>query len=400
MPSVGASGGILTLWNTNSVCAVFNFGGKGYLGMKIIWRGKYYYVVNIYSPISREDKRILWDKLISLKSRYSDGEWLLGGDFNAVRNKRERKGVIISNPRREWSDFEEFIRLTGLEDVPCKGKKYTWFGGDGRTRSRIDRFLVADNIVSDWGVIGQMVEDRDVSDHCPVWLICDKANWGPKPFKVNKEWFSNKDFLPFVKKEWISIKVEGRGDFILKEKLRILKDKLRWWNINVFGRFDLAVEENVRILNEGDVDMGEDDVEDSFEMIERKKRASKDFWLNLKIKENMLIQKSRLKWLNDGDTNSKFFHGVMKARRTRNFIGSLVKEGEIINSVSEIKEEVKIHFEKKFIDDRRIRPVLDGIHFETLEVEDKNFLENPFEESEIKAAIWDCDGLKSPGPDG
>ncbi|XP_058742003.1 uncharacterized protein LOC131614437 [Vicia villosa] len=245
-----------------------------------------------------------------------------------------------------------------------------------------------------------MVEDRDVSDHCPVWLICDKANWGPKPFKVNIEWFSNKDFLPFVKKEWIAFNVEGRGDIILKEKLRMLKDKLRWWNFNVFGMYDLAVEENVRILNEGDVDMEEDDVEDSFEMIERKKRASKDFWLNLKIKENMLIQKSRLKWLNDGDTNSKFFHGVMKARRTRNFIGSLVKGGEIINSVAEIKEEVKNHFEKKFVEDRRMRPVLDGISFETLEEEDKVFLKKPFKEFEIKAAIWDCDGLKSPGPDG
>ncbi|XP_058783234.1 uncharacterized protein LOC131657901 [Vicia villosa] len=320
IPSLGASREILTLWNTNTVKAIFNFGGRGFLGMKILWRGSYFYVVNVYSPISREEKRTLWDKILSLKSRFSDGEWLLGGDFNAVRNRRERKGVSLPNPRKEWSDFEEFIRKSGLEDVPCKGKKYTWFGGDGRSRSRIDRFLVADNIVSGWGVIGQLVEDRDVSDHCP--------------------------------KEWLSLKVEGRGDFILKEKLRMLKDKLRWWNINVFGKYDFAVEEN-----------------------------------------------SRLKWLNDGDANNKYFHGVMKARRTRNFIGSIVTGGGIINSVTEIKEEVKNHFEKKFVDDGRMRPMLDGISFDTLEEEDKLFLEKPFEDAEIKEAIWDCDGLKSPGPD-
>lgn len=46
--------------------------------------------------------------------------------------------------------------------------------------------------------------------------------------------------------------VRGRGDFILKEKIRLLKDKLRWWNKTVFGNFDLAVEEGVRVLNEMD----------------------------------------------------------------------------------------------------------------------------------------------------
>ncbi|XP_058754983.1 uncharacterized protein LOC131628127 [Vicia villosa] len=212
IPSVGASGGILTLWNTNTVKAVFNFGGRGFLGMKLLWKGNYFYAVNVYFPISREEKRSLREKILDLKSRFSDGEWLVGGDFNTVRNRRERKGVSFHNSRREWSDFEEYIRRSGLEDVPCKGKKYTWFGGDGRSRSRLDRFLLADKIVSGWGVIGQLVEDRDVSDHCPVWLLCDKANWGPKPFKVNKEWFSNKDFLPFVEKEWLSIIVGGGGE--------------------------------------------------------------------------------------------------------------------------------------------------------------------------------------------
>lgn len=70
--------------------------------------------------------------------------------------------------------------------------------------------------------------DRNISDHCPVWLIFDKSNWGPKLFKVNNEWFLNKDFTPFMKKEWQCIMVEGRGDYVLKEKLRILKEKIRW----------------------------------------------------------------------------------------------------------------------------------------------------------------------------
>lgn len=96
------------------------------------------------------------------------------------------------------------------------------------------RFLVADTVVSRWGIVGQLVGDRDISDYCLIWLICDNSNWDPKRFKVNNEWFSKKEFFSFVEKEWLGLKVEGRGDFVLKEKLRRLKESLRWWNVNIW----------------------------------------------------------------------------------------------------------------------------------------------------------------------
>lgn len=34
-PSEGMSGGILTLWNTNTVTIMFSFRGNGYLGTKV-----------------------------------------------------------------------------------------------------------------------------------------------------------------------------------------------------------------------------------------------------------------------------------------------------------------------------------------------------------------------------
>lgn len=41
---------------------------------------------------------------------------------------------------REMEEFEEFIGLSNLGYVPCKGKKYSLFGGDGSSRSRIGCF--------------------------------------------------------------------------------------------------------------------------------------------------------------------------------------------------------------------------------------------------------------------
>ncbi|XP_058784973.1 uncharacterized protein LOC131659865 [Vicia villosa] len=202
LPSVGASGGLISLWNSESFQVLFSFGGEGYLGLKVVWKEEVFYIVNVYSSCNSGEKRVLWRKLLELKSRFSDGEWVIARDFNAVKNVNERKGSSGRYRVSEERDFLEFINLSNLVDVPSKGKKFTWFGGDGKAGSRIDRFLVADNIVNKWGVVGQMVGNRDVSDHCPIWLISNKVNWGPKPFKVNEEWFSDKDFLPFVEKVW------------------------------------------------------------------------------------------------------------------------------------------------------------------------------------------------------
>ncbi|XP_058725587.1 uncharacterized protein LOC131596868 [Vicia villosa] len=246
LPSVGLSGGIITLWNSAFVQVLNSFGGMGYLGIKVIWKGEIHYLVNVYSPCSIAEKRILWSKLLHLKTVFSDSEWVIAGDFNAVKNGSERKGLSVVARSREWRDFSDFINLSNLIDVPSKGKKFSWFGGDGKAISRIDRFLVSDNLVNKWRIVGQLVGDRDISDHCPVWLLIDKAIWGPKPSMVNSEWFSNCDFLPFVEKAWRSISVVGRCNFVLKEKLRILKERLRWWNINIFGKFNSAIEEGVK----------------------------------------------------------------------------------------------------------------------------------------------------------
>lgn len=83
----------------------------------------------------------------------------------------------------------------------------------------IDWFLVVDNVINKWAVVGQFVRDRDISDHCMILLINDKSNWGPKPFKVNNEWFANGEFISFVENEWKAITVVGRGDYVLKKKL-------------------------------------------------------------------------------------------------------------------------------------------------------------------------------------
>jgi mannosylglycoprotein endo-beta-mannosidase len=44
----------------------------------------------------------------------------------------------------------------------------------------------------------------------------------------------------------------------------------------------------------------------------------------------MARQRSRIRWLQDGDANSKLFHAVANGRRTKNFIAALRNGDEIV----------------------------------------------------------------------
>ncbi|XP_058776198.1 uncharacterized protein LOC131650510 [Vicia villosa] len=305
--SVGRSGGLLTLWNKDNVEVLNSFKGDGFLGIKVRWKNKIYYVTNIYSSCDLGKKKIMWNNLLTMMERFKDGEWVMGGDFNAIKNASERKGRAVMHNNREVALFADFINKTSLVDIQCKGKKFSWFSGDGKSKSRIDQFLLSNCVVNEWEIIGQFIGDRDLSDHCPIWLMSDKSNWGPKPFRFNNEWFSNDEFIPFVEKEWSSLKVGGRGDFVLKEKLKLFKEKLKWWNKEVFGKFDLDMEGGVRDINIADEKLDPDDIAHFNENLDKRREACCRFWKNLDIRENMLLQKSKLKWIQEGDSNSGFF---------------------------------------------------------------------------------------------
>lgn len=93
----------------------------------------------------------------------------------------------------------------------------------------------------DWG--------RDVSDHCPVWLVSSNKNRGPKPFKFINGWLEHKDGKSFIEEKWKEHKVDSWMVDIVKEKLKYVTEKLKVWNREVYGVLDLNIENIVKELN-------------------------------------------------------------------------------------------------------------------------------------------------------
>lgn len=178
--------------------------------------------------------------------------------------------------------------------------------------------------------------------------------------------------------------------------MKTLKEKLKGWNKEVFGIVDLKIDKTVEEINALDNAVaigGQIDVA-------ARKLLNAQFWNQLHTKESLLSQKSRSKWILEGDANTRYFHLSIQARRRRNQPVALKVRDEWIERVDGVKVELKRHFEQLFSEADPNRPTLDGIHFPQISEQDNVMLTAPFTCEEIREAVWNCDGNKSPGPDG
>lgn len=150
--------------------------------------------------------------------------------------------------------------------------------------SRIHRFLLAEGFISRWNITTQWIGDRDISDHCPIWLVSSNLDWGPKLFKFNNCWFQHKDFMSFAQDCWASFSVEGRTYHEIKGKLKMMKEKQKWGNSKVFGFKDLHIDNLVKEMNE----VKKVAAEGGSPKVEKRKALSVEFWQEIRIKESLL----------------------------------------------------------------------------------------------------------------
>ncbi|CAL0304706.1 unnamed protein product [Lupinus luteus] len=264
--------------------------------------------------------------------------------------------------------------------------------------SRLDRFFVNDCWLLKWGNVVQQALSRSFYDHCPILLKNDVPDWGPSPFRSNNCWFSHPGFSKFVNDEWNKFEVVGRGSYVFKEKLKILKGVLKAWNKEHFGILDKKIVDQVNIINSIDAKESEGDL--TSEEVSSRRVATVHLWRFSMQKDSLLCQKSRLRWLWYGDCNSKLFHASINRRRLSNAILGLNIEGVWVDDPVHIKDFVRSSFHNRFSESHWNRPKLDGVDFNCISKAENNFLTARFEELEIKEAVWGCDGDKSPGPDG
>ncbi|XP_028080504.1 uncharacterized protein LOC114282068 [Camellia sinensis] len=205
--AIGQAGGLLCIWNPEvfflkDCCSTQNFillSGTLFSSFDCV-------IINVYGSNEVAKRKETWDVLARLKSNFL-GPWCMGGDFNEIKNISERIGC--SRRDRGMRDFNNMIAQLELIDIPMLGRKFTWCNSQVREKwSRIDRFLLNYEWVQNfsfklWGL------PRFLSDHCPIILMEDDRDWGPKPFRFLNAWLLHPKFLSCVQQSWSESAVDG-----------------------------------------------------------------------------------------------------------------------------------------------------------------------------------------------
>jgi exonuclease III len=91
-PSVGASGGLLTLWDPSEV-EVWSSESRDYVLWchgRFISSGEEFFVANVYVPCDDGAKQRLWDSLSERIQALGQSRVCICGDFNVVKHVEER----------------------------------------------------------------------------------------------------------------------------------------------------------------------------------------------------------------------------------------------------------------------------------------------------------------------
>ncbi|KAL4318837.1 hypothetical protein GQ457_18G015900 [Hibiscus cannabinus] len=394
-PAVGSAGGLISLWNPNVFDCLSSETQRNY----IVLEGKLRFqshclhciLVNVYAPNGPEERKVMFNNLRGYISNFNL-PIIVGGDFNVVRNVEERVGICLK--KGEMQVFSEFIDSLCLIDLPASGGPFTWSNFRAKpSLSRIDRFLISSEVFRTWPDIVQTILPKNISDYNPISLSVIIQNWGPKPFKWFDHWADDKGLVESVRNACQKKKGAGIGNMLRECKLA----SKTWLVRSKQSEPDSISALESKITNlEAAYANGESDHNQFVEL----QVTRTQLWKKIRQDEREWLQKSRLKWFEAGDKNTRNFHIVASTRRRKISIDKLSVGSRVVTEPEKIKAEVEDHFQKIYNNVNNIKAEHLNCNLKVLSVEDANKIEEPFSIDEIWSVLLATDGSRAPGPDG
>ncbi|KAI0497271.1 hypothetical protein KFK09_020494 [Dendrobium nobile] len=355
-PAVGTSGGILVLWNIKvvsfEVCESSSQLIIGNLSIPCLGTWK---IATVYGSRCNKERGDLWSQLE--RSMEISSPSIIGGDFNYILNKEEKRGgkrfLFSKGPR----DMKSFMVNSDFHDIGVVGPRYTWCNnkdGNYRIWERLDRCILNSLAMQKLPLAVNRHLARMASDHCPIVLkMDDRIRFKPRIIKNKcKDLYALKDslkkeILELQNKEAFSNNWSAEDLFVLRNKVHQLNITLRrlstWWN-----------------------------------------------------------QRAKARWHEEGNTNSKLFQNFMTARRNGNRIFQVKDEANKVHMDEDQFEKVFTKFFEKKWEYRECEVTgwPNIMENQKLNAEDMELLNAEFTETELQTAVFQQGNNKSPSADG
>ncbi|XP_020674625.2 uncharacterized protein LOC110093913 [Dendrobium catenatum] len=233
-PVVGTSGGILVFWNRKMVTFdAMEATSQVVIGNLLVptlgtWR-----IATVYGSRCCKERSDLWNHLE--KSLENDIPSIIGGDFNCITNKEEKrcgKRFLFSKGPREMKGF---MMNANFHDVGYVGPRFTWCNnkeGASRIWERLDRCMVNSVAIQKIPLVVTRHLARLASDNCPIVIKMDeKVRLKSKAISFEDTWRSYSTAKSIVFHSW-SKKDFGDEFMILQRKLNLTLKAYFFWNSN------------------------------------------------------------------------------------------------------------------------------------------------------------------------
>ncbi|XP_022032624.1 uncharacterized protein LOC110933726 [Helianthus annuus] len=354
----------------------------------------------VYASNNDQERKYLWDSLKMHKGVVQSDPWIIMGDFNVVLNL-EDNCMWSSKVNAAMMDFNECVKHLEVFDLRAHGLHYTWNQSPKKgigIRKKLDRIMANVSFVEKFADAFAVFMPHGISDHCPALLKLLKATKvKPKPFKFSNFLTHKKDFLQTVMTGW-EAEIMGVPMFRLVKKLRGLKRPLRLLlkkQGNIYKKvIDLKAELD-SLQSKLDADPF------NLTIKEAESVCVKNYLEATLDEERFLKQKAKQKWLEAGDSNTKFFHNVVKYRNHFNKINIIKDVSGNTHEGDGVSLALVNHF-RDFLgsEGNTISRVDRDIFSVTVNPSVADYMCRQVTPDVVKAAVFSINENKAPGPDG
>ncbi|KAK8335247.1 hypothetical protein V6Z12_A09G041200, partial [Gossypium hirsutum] len=271
--SEGWSGGLALMWRDGMNVSIQNF-SKHHIDSKVrLDDNKTIRVTGFYGHANPNFRRSSWDILRRVGESVRE-EWVVGGDFNAILNDAKKEGSR-RGVRVQMNEFKEVMDEMALVDIKPDSGWFTWVNNRNEgslIKERLDRFLTSVEVVENFPFIATKVVRQTQSDH------------------------DDEEAKNVIERAW------NREDTEYGEKLERVRSALGPWQCQKFGKMKSEMRKLEKQI-ESIIDSASR-VDSGKKLKEARRRL--DFLYARE--ESYWAQRSRSRWLREGDRNTRYFH--------------------------------------------------------------------------------------------
>ncbi|XP_033134016.1 uncharacterized protein LOC117127540 [Brassica rapa] len=357
----------------------------------------------VYGSNCRIERRTLWQELEACSSlpQLVNVPWLTYGDFNEILDPSEHSKIDQFSFPRGMRDFKECIDECSLFDLPYCGNSFTW--SNGHVSKKLDRILTNSAWLQQFpesiGVFGV----PGISDHSPCCVFLDQHRPKQKrPFKFFAHLNQHEDFVEILGNCWNSLDFHGTNQLRVSKKLKELKGVIKSFSREHFSHLEQRVEEAFTDLCLAQAN-SLDNPSPTATNLERD--AHHRWHVLAKAEDSFLKQRSRVQWSVDGDSNTAYYHGIIKSRQAQNQIVFLLgRDGTIIDRIEDIKEHAVDYYTLLLGGPTSSAAPSPSVIASFLPLrcspEAVSLLDAGFSDLDIQTAFFALPKSKAPGPDG